>query len=245
MLFRNAKQPSYVLYMSQSLTDIERFCTSKSAPSSYRSILAIDTTFNIGQHYVAQMAYQNPSLLRKDTLTSTWFPRPVLIHRHQEKRDFSYLWQAVKRGDGLLKDLAIIRTDEYRELFDGILDETQANTGHLLGKEHVLKNTQKKLEQLSFPSRQIKWIVNDILGNPFVQEKEGLIQSESQEEFNNRYKKLKNMWIEIEKNYTVRNGENFVTYFGKFKLVEIKEKMSRYAQRNLRQSSTDKITSNR
>ena len=154
MLFRNAKQPPYVLYMSQSLTDIERFCTNKSAPSSYRSILAIDTTFNIGQHYVTQMAYQNLSLLRKDTLTSPWFPRPVLIHRHQEKSDFSYLWQAVKRGDRLLKDLAIIRTDEYRELFDGILDETRGNTGHLLGKEHVLKNTQKNMN--SFHSRPDK-----------------------------------------------------------------------------------------
>ena len=98
----------------------------------------------------------------------------------------------MKRGDKLLKDLAIIETDERRELFDETLDETEDNTGHLLGKEHVLRNIQKKLEQLSFPSRQIKWIVNDISGNPFVQEKEGLIQSESQEEFNNRYKKFKN-----------------------------------------------------
>ena len=52
------------------------------------------------------------------------------------------------------------------------------------------------------------------------------------------------MWIEIEKNYTIRNGEDFVTYFGKLKLVEIREKMNRYAQRNFRQSSTDKILSN-
>ena len=191
MLFRKAKQPSYIPYLNQSLTDIERFCTNKSDPSSYRSVLAIDTTFNIGQHYVTQMTYQNLSLLRKDILTSPWFPGPVLIHRHQEKSDFSHLWQAVKRGNRLLKDLAIIGTDECRELFDGIPDEIQGNTDHLLGKEHVLKNIQKKLEQLSFPSRQIKWIVNDIFGSPFVQEKEGLIQSESQEEFNNRYKKFK------------------------------------------------------
>ena len=97
------------------------------------------------------MAYQNLSLLRKDALTSPWL---VFIHRHQEKSDFSYLWQAVKRGDGLLKDLAIIRTDEYRELFDGILDETQANTGHLLGKEHVLKIFKKNLNR--FHSRPDK-----------------------------------------------------------------------------------------
>ena len=134
----------------------------------------------------------------------------------------------------MLKDLAIVGTDECRELFDWILDETEGNTGHLLGKGRVLKNIQKKLDQLSFPSRQIKWIVNDIFGNPFVQEKEGLIQSEPQEEFNNRYKKFKNKWIEIEKNHTIRNGEDFVTYFEKFKLVEIREKMSRYATKKFK-----------
>ena len=91
ILFRNAKQPSYVLYLNQSLTDIERFCTNNSAPSSYGSILAIDTTFNIGQHYVTQMTYQKLSLQRKDTLTSLWFPGPVLIHLHQEKSDLTRL----------------------------------------------------------------------------------------------------------------------------------------------------------
>ena len=32
MLFRNAKQLSYVFYLNQSLTGIERFCTNKSCP---------------------------------------------------------------------------------------------------------------------------------------------------------------------------------------------------------------------
>ena len=35
ILFINAKQSSYVLYLNQSLTDIERFCTEKSAISRY------------------------------------------------------------------------------------------------------------------------------------------------------------------------------------------------------------------
>ena len=85
----------------------------------------------------------------------------------------------------MLKDLVIIRTDECWELFDGILDETQENTGHLLGKELILKNTLKKLEQFSFLPRQTQWIINYIFANPF-QEKEGLIQSETREEFNNQ-----------------------------------------------------------
>ena len=37
-------------------------------------------------------------------------------------------------------------------------------------------------------------------------------------------KKIRNKWIEIEKNYAIRNGEDFVTYSEKFKLVELRER---------------------
>ena len=116
----------------------------------------------------------------------------------------------------MLKHLAIIGTYECRELFDG--NNRKEIPATFLVKSIFLKYSQrKKLEQLSFPSKQIEWIVNKIFGNPFVQEKEGLIQSESQEEFDNRYKKFKNKWIKIERDYTIRNGEDFVTYSKIFK----------------------------
>ena len=169
VLFRNGKQPSYVLYTEQSLRDMERFCTNSSAPTSFRSVVAVDTTFNIASHYFTQTTYRNLSLLKKDTVT--WFPGPIFVHRHQEKIDFSYFWQAVKRGNTSLDDIAIIGTDECDELFDGILNENQQNTGHLLGKEHVLKNVQKKLEKLRFPRQQSKWICGDIFGDPLDQAK--------------------------------------------------------------------------
>ena len=119
---RKGRQPTYIL-----------------APTSFRSILAIDTTFNVGSHYITQTTYRNLILLRKETMTASWFPGPVLVHRHQEKEDFAYMWQAVKRGNKELENIALIGTDECLELFSGILDETDGKTGHLLGKEHVLK----------------------------------------------------------------------------------------------------------
>ena len=85
-------------------------------------------------------------------MTAPWFPGPVLVHCHQEKEDFAYIGQAVKRGTKELENIALIGTDECFELFSGILNETDDKTGHLLGKEHVLKNTQKKLEKLNFPN---------------------------------------------------------------------------------------------
>lgn len=211
------------------MKDIERFFTNESAPTSFRSILAVDTTFNIGGHYVTQTTYQNLSLLRKDTLKPPWFPGSVLIHRHQEQVDFSYMWQAVKRGNAKLEDLALIGTDECKELFQGIMTETDGNTGHLLGKEHVLKNVQKKLENLSFPRKQTKRILNDIFGNPFDKNQKSLIQSKSEKDFALLYQTLRPKWIDIENKYTAQKGENFVKYFEKYKLVEVKEKMSCYA----------------
>ena len=35
------------------------------------------------------------------------------------------------------------------------------------------------------------------------------------------------MWTEIQRKHTKRNGEDFVTYFEKSKLIGIREKMSR------------------
>ena len=175
ILFRKGRQPTYILFTEQSLKDIQRYCTNGSAPTSFRSILAIDTTFNVGSHYITQTTYRNLSLLRKETMTAPWFTGPVLVHRHQEKEDFAYMWQTVKRGNKELENIALIGTDECLELFSGILDETDDKTGHLLGKEHVLKSIQKKFKKPNFPNKQMKWIIHDIFGHPFDSEKKGLM----------------------------------------------------------------------
>ena len=44
ILFRNSKQPLNVLFLNQSLKDIERFCTNTLTPTYFLSILATDTT---------------------------------------------------------------------------------------------------------------------------------------------------------------------------------------------------------
>ena len=116
MPFKNAKQPSYVLYLNQSLTDIERFRSNKSAPSSYRSILAIDTTFSI---YWSALCYPNDlsesTQRRVDITLVSWTSSYSPASR--EKR-FFILVASSQKGNRLSKDLAIIGTDECRELLD-------------------------------------------------------------------------------------------------------------------------------
>ena len=49
-------------------------------------------------------------------MTVAWFPDPVFIHRHQENKDFAYVWQAVGRGRKELENIALIETHEYLDL---------------------------------------------------------------------------------------------------------------------------------
>ena len=60
----------HVLYTEQCLKYIERFGTNSSAPRSSRSVLAVDTTFNISSPY---FMHTTPTV-RKDNLKPPWFP---------------------------------------------------------------------------------------------------------------------------------------------------------------------------
>ena len=50
------------------------------------------------------------------------------------------MWEAVKRRNSKLEDLALIGIDERQELIQSIIAETHGETDNLLGEEHVLKN---------------------------------------------------------------------------------------------------------
>ena len=60
--FRIGKKPSSVLFLNQTIVDLNRFCT-MDAPSNYFSPLSTDTTYQIAEHYLTQTAYENLSVL--------------------------------------------------------------------------------------------------------------------------------------------------------------------------------------
>ena len=99
------------------------------------------------------------SVIGRESLKNPWFPGPFLIHRNQSAQDFSYFWQAVKRGSPALSNILVLGTDEDEALSGGILKETSGTTIHLLGKQHVQASVDKKLQSLNFPSLQRKIIL--------------------------------------------------------------------------------------
>ena len=60
--FRVGKKPSIVLFLNQTIVDMNRFCTIN-APSNNRSPLSIDTTYQIAEHYLTQTEHENLSVL--------------------------------------------------------------------------------------------------------------------------------------------------------------------------------------
>ena len=139
-LLQGGNQPTIVAYLDQTVKDLE------SVP------LAIDTTFNIGEFYFTQTAYQNISVVSKAAGKHPWFPGPLLVHRSKCQDVFKYFWQAVKRRCPALENLTVFGTDKETAVYNGILSECAGSTVDLLGEEHVKANIEKKLEELKFPN---------------------------------------------------------------------------------------------
>ena len=194
--------------MKATIDDTSRFC----ANDDIFSVVSIDTTFNIAEYL---------SIVHKDSSKHPWFPGPLLAHQDKGKLDYSFLWQASKRGNGSLKRLKGIGTDEDSALIEGILKETDGQTIHLLRKEHVQQNVAKKLAEYNFLERQKRRTSKDIFGNE--QQTDCLYECESFEEFARRVEECKDMWAVLERVYT-RNDPptKFSTYFEKYKQNSIR-----------------------
>ena len=93
----------------------------------------------------------NLSLVSKKSGKHSWFPGPLLVQRSKTEEEFRFFWRSVKRESPALEMLSILGTDEEAAVYYGILSET-LGTVHLLGREHVKANIERKLDELKFPS---------------------------------------------------------------------------------------------
>eukprot|EP00794_Sanderia_malayensis_P006694 gene6694-biopygen5473 len=218
MLIRNGKQANIVAYSKPTLNDVKRFCC---GDTELFTVLSIDTTFNVANYHLTQTVYRNLAFLKREDGRHPWFPGPVMAHRNKEMHDYSYFWQACKRGEKELQYLRALGTDEDEAMIKGMLRETSAHTINLLGAEHVRKNVKRKLQQLNFPEKACTRIINDIFGSKNA----GLVQCLSGEEFDRKANALKEKWLAIEKAMTKNDPLKFVQYFEKHKEAAIRQKM--------------------
>lgn len=227
ILLADKVHPKFVLYLDQTICDIERFCSMKAIGTNYFSVLGFDTTFNIAEHYLTQTVYHNKSLISRKYKKHPLFPGPLLIHRSMKVTDFSFFWQSVCRKNKNLTQIASFGTDECFELMVGIALETSNESINLLGIEHVKRTVEKQLEKLNFPQKQKKEVLFDIFGGDNKTSK-CLVECETSEEFDDMVDAFKDKWTDLELRFT-RNkpADKFVKYFVKCKENAIKNKISK------------------
>ena len=192
MMYSSGGQPNFVLFLDQTVTDLIKYCTTEGKVSP----LVADTTFNIGEYYFTQTTYKNLSVVKKDNGENPWFPGPILVHRRQRTKEFSYLWQAVKRFNKSASGIKILGTDDCDELHAGLMAELNDGVVHLLGVEHDKENISRKLNDYGIPLLQRQVIMDDIFGVS------GLINSQSDSAYDEAVDLMKVKWSKIEGKFT-------------------------------------------
>ena len=222
ILMRHGKQICITAYLQATISDTARFCVT----DKLFGVLSIDTTFNIASYYITETAFKYLAIVHEGTQKHPWFPGPLLVQRDKSKNEFSFFWQSCVRGNASLKSLKAIGTDEDTALIEGILQETDGHTIHLLGKEHVKKNIAKHLSNCNFPDRQAKVILEDIFGSDC--NKCCLYQCETPEEYDLRVEEYKDKWARMEADYTQNKPPTkFVKYFEKYKQRSMRNSMKK------------------
>ena len=163
-----------------------------------------------------QTVYQNLSVINKTTGKHPWFPGPILVHRTERTVDYQYFWQCITRFRSSLKDIAILGSDECKEMYDGLRCNMNEPT-LLFGVEHVEKNVQRKLSDLFFPQKVQRAILDGIFGD------RGLIACESKEKFELLPEMLLK-WDELEQKYT-KSSSDFSSYSIEHKASIVRDHM--------------------
>ena len=76
---RHGLSPVVLCYTNEQITDLKRFCSSKT-PSHLRTVVDVDRTFNLGPCYVTISVYRNLTVVCKSSCDRPIFLGPVMFH---------------------------------------------------------------------------------------------------------------------------------------------------------------------
>ena len=199
------------LSTNQQLNNLKRFCVGKCC-----SILGVDPTFNICEYNVTISTYIHPLLIDKATKEHPVLRGPSITHSHKTFQSYLLLPSNMVQLEPSLQNIKAFRTDGEPNVYNA-LKASFPNADHLLSFIHTEDNVIKKCLNLNVDSRiYIKEIFGVKSGNTKVK---GLVDCNSDEEFERECLRLVEMWKERPK------GEDFINYMKKHKKQLIKQCM--------------------
>lgn len=187
---------------------IQRFCSGTN-PSA---VAGIDMTYKLGPFYLTTMTFPNPMfVLKSNDQRHPTTLAAMMTSVTKEKQDYEYMARSLK-AEGI-KTLTYGMDGEcamesgFEEVFP-IHDGFSGANIHLRCFDHVRDDINQKLLSMKVSEQKRKEIVLEILGKEYGGTREmGLVDSETQEEFEQNYIKMASKWPEDFKKWmTTKSG---------------------------------------
>ena len=199
--------PLVVFCSDEQLHEIARECCSTKS----QSILAIDTTYNVGDFYVTSTSYQSTKFIHSRTGKPAILPGPVMLHIRRSEKDFKYFTNTLLEQNDQLERIAFVGGDRDKAQ-RGFLMPLKRST-FLPCKKHVEDDIARKLVDLGMKDEKTE-ILADIFGCEKTHQK-GLIDSTSEDEFLAKVRSVTEKWDTLAQKKTPHKMPEFSIYFRK------------------------------
>jgi hypothetical protein len=208
-----APDPQSILFYDWQICDMERFLTHK----SHFGILTSDPTYNLGQFYVTPITY--PHLMLQD-INSKKHPSilgPILVHQRMDFATFNYFASTLIGFNKKLVDICAFGTDGQESLIEAFSRNFPSSL-QLRCFIHCKKNITEKLKEYGVSSHVAEEFISDIFGKSVGSVYyEGLVDSVSDEDFDSRLGRCKDVWNARESAWTKSSAPKFFDYFSRYK----------------------------
>ena len=162
-------------------------------------------------------------LVANETGTSPGFPGPFMLHTKESTEDFYYFGSTLKEQNREIENILFIGTDHQKSIEIGL--SAQFPIAKFLScVKHVQDNVTCKMAALNITGEAKIEILADIFGDRKSKQK-GLIDRESDEEFDAKLLPLKKSWNKAEKSSSLCEKPEFFTYFLVHISTDMKTKM--------------------
>ncbi|CAF4731833.1 unnamed protein product, partial [Rotaria sp. Silwood2] len=202
--------PVLVLSQPYMIKELKRCCINPS-DQTQPSVLCIDTTFNLGRFFVTPIAFRNTAVQYRKTKKAPIFIGPTMIHYRDDAQSYQELLDYVRRELGDCSTL-VIGSDGAKAIKKAV-DNVFPDSTHLYCTRHVRQNIERQLMKCRTTLDERRGLLELIFDSS-----ESLIQSETEEEFQDRLNQLSEYWRTIQRRDQTRfnGGADFYQWFNQY-----------------------------
>ena len=150
--------PRVVFCTDEQLIEIGEECCSIGS----KSVLSIDTTYNVGDYYVTSMTYQSSKFVHSRTGKPAILPGPAMFHIRRAEKDFKYFCYSLFEINEGFEEVSFV--GGYRDKAQQGFGKPLKRAIFLPCKKHVEDDISRKLADLGNGAMKDE-VLKDIFGN--------------------------------------------------------------------------------